>query len=37
MSFEEYLTKINENRKERQVGVEGSINTEDLDALMRDS
>ena len=37
MSFEEYLAKINENRKERQVEAGESINTEDLDALMRDS
>lgn len=37
MSFEEYLTKINENRKERQVNAEGSVNMEDLDSLLKNS
>ena len=34
MSFEEYLAKVNSERKENQVSVEGSVSMQDLDILM---
>ena len=37
ISFEEYLAKINQDRKERDMPAEGSASLEELDSLLNET